>query len=165
MNEKVKGIEELDSVIFEPYRQMIYAFKTGTVPNYLKVGDTYRPVAVRLNEWKGKFPDLKKQYEASAQVDEDVYFRDYAVHKYLEIDLKKQRLLRDSANEIYYSNEFFKDVNINDLDEALEDIKIATIVKKLELSMTIIARKTRRKRCFITLVKVSGSLEKIKKKS
>lgn len=123
MNEKVKGIEELDSVIFEPYRQMIYAFKTGTVPNYLKVGDTYRPVAVRLNEWKGKFPDLKKQYEASAQVDEDVYFRDYAVHKYLEIDLKKQRLLRDSANEIYYSNEFFKDVNINDLDEALEDIK------------------------------------------
>lgn len=123
MNEKVKGIEELDSVIFEPYRQMIYAFKTGTVPNYLKVGDTYRPVAVRLNEWKGKFPDLKKQYEASAQVDENVYFRDYAVHKYLEIDLKKQRLLRDSANEIYYSNEFFKDVNINDLDEALEDIK------------------------------------------
>lgn len=123
MNERVKGIEELNKVIFEPYRQMIYAFETRTVPNYLKVGDTYRPVAVRLKEWREKFPDLQKKYESSAQVEEDVYFRDYAVHKYLEIDLKKQRLIKDGTNEYYYSNEFFKDVNVSDIDEAVEDIK------------------------------------------
>lgn len=123
MNERVKGIEELNKVIFEPYRQMIYAFETRTVPNYLKVGDTYRPVAVRLKEWRERFPDLKKKYESSAQVEEDVYFRDYAVHKYLEIDLKKQRLIKDGTNEYYYSNEFFKDVNVSDIDEAIDDIK------------------------------------------
>lgn len=123
MNKRVKGLEELKNVIFEPYRQMIYAFETQTVPNYLKVGDTYRPVAVRLKEWREKFPDLQKKYESSAQVDKDVYFRDYAVHKYLEIDLKKQRLIKDGTNEYYYSNEFFKDVNVSDIDEAMEDIK------------------------------------------
>ncbi len=123
MNKRVKGIKELENVIFEPYRQMIYAFETQTVPNYLKVGDTYRPVAVRLKEWREKFPDLQKKYESSAQVDKDVYFRDYAVHKYLEIDLKKQRLIKDGTNEYYYSNEFFKDVNVSDIDEAMEDIK------------------------------------------
>lgn len=123
MNKRVKGLEELKNVIFEPYRQMIYAFETQTVPNYLKVGDTYRPVAVRLKEWREKFPDLQKKYESSAQVDKDVYFRDYAVHKYLEIDLKKQRLIKDGTNEYYYSNEFFKDVNVSDIDEAVEDIK------------------------------------------
>ena len=46
----------------------IYAFKTNSVPNSLKVGDTYRPVSVRLNEWKKYYPNLQKEYEGKAKI-------------------------------------------------------------------------------------------------
>ena len=74
---------KIDSIIFcrvEPY---IYAFETNTVPNFLKVGDTYRPVNVRLAEWKKIYSDLEKKYEHIAKVDENTYFRDYSVHDFL----------------------------------------------------------------------------------
>ena len=59
-----------------------------------------------------------------AKVDEETFFRDFAVHKYLENDIKKSRLLPDSLESIpYYSNEFFKDATPNDLDNAIIDIK------------------------------------------
>ena len=64
----------LDSLIrgrVEPY---IYAFETNTVPNFLKVGDTYRPVEVRLDEWRKFYSDLKKKYEHIAKVDDNTYF-------------------------------------------------------------------------------------------
>ena len=60
----------------------IYAFTTNTVPNYLKVGDTYRPVDVRLDEWREHFPHLKREFDDSAKIGE-VFFRDYSVHVYL----------------------------------------------------------------------------------
>ena len=44
--------ELLDKIIVGIVEPHIYAFTTNTIPNYLKVGDTYRPVSVRLNEWK-----------------------------------------------------------------------------------------------------------------
>ena len=44
----------------------IYAFTTNTIPNYLKVGDTYRPVEVRLDEWREHFPNLKREFDLSA---------------------------------------------------------------------------------------------------
>lgn len=108
-------------MVVEPH---IYAFTTNTVPNYLKVGDTYRPVSKRLNEWREFFPELEKQYENKAIIDEETYFRDYAIHQYLENDLNKQRLKPDDLEDgIYYSREFFKDIQIMEIDNAIEDIK------------------------------------------
>ena len=40
----------LDGIIIGRVDPHIYAFTTNTVPNYLKVGDTYRPVSERLQE-------------------------------------------------------------------------------------------------------------------
>ena len=42
----------LDNIIIGRVDPHIYAFSTGTVPNYLKVGDTSRGVRVRLEEYK-----------------------------------------------------------------------------------------------------------------
>jgi len=47
----------LDEIIIGRVEPQIYAFTTETIPNYLKVGDTYRPVETRLNEWRKYFPD------------------------------------------------------------------------------------------------------------
>lgn len=115
----------LDSVIIGRVDPHIYAFTTGTVPNYLKVGDTYRPVSVRLNEWKEHFPDLQKQYEEIAKVDKNVYFRDFAIHSFLENEKKRIRLeKKDLPEGVYYSREFFKETTANDIAEAIEDITL-----------------------------------------
>ena len=45
----------LENLIVGRIEPHIYAFTTNTVPNYLKVGDTYRPVNVRLDEWRDYF--------------------------------------------------------------------------------------------------------------
>ena len=89
---KIEAIDILDRIIIGRVDPHIYAFTTNTVPNYLKVGDTYRPVSQRLNEWRVFFPELEKQYENKAIIDEETYFRDYAIHQYLENDLNKKRL-------------------------------------------------------------------------
>lgn len=125
MNEnKIEAIDILDRIIIGRVEPHIYAFTTNTVPNYLKVGDTYRPVSKRLNEWSKFFPKLEKQYENKAIIDEETYFRDYAIHQYLENDLNKQRLKPDDLKDgIYYSREFFKDTQIMEIDNAIEDIK------------------------------------------
>lgn len=118
------NIELLDELIIGRVEPQIYAFTTGTIPNYLKVGDTYRPVATRLNEWRKHFPELEKKFQEVAKVDEETFFRDFAVHKYLENEVKKTRLSRGSLASIpYYSNEFFKDATSNDLEDAVNDIK------------------------------------------
>jgi hypothetical protein len=117
-------IQILDELIVGRVEPHIYAFSTETIPNYLKVGDTYRPVETRLNEWRKYFPELQKKFQEVAKVDEETFFRDFAVHKYLENEIKKSRLLPDSLESIpYYSNEFFKDATPNDLDNAIIDIK------------------------------------------
>lgn len=56
---KIEAIEVLDRIIVGRVDPHIYAFTTNTVPNYLKVGDTYRPVSQRLNEWRVFFQNLK----------------------------------------------------------------------------------------------------------
>ncbi|MDW2919266.1 DEAD/DEAH box helicase family protein [Mesomycoplasma ovipneumoniae] len=114
----------LDRIIIGRVDPHIYAFTTNTVPNYLKVGDTYRPVSQRLNEWRVFFPDLEKQYENKTIIDAETYFRDYAIHQYLENDLNKKRLKPEELEDgIYYSREFFKETEINDINNAIEDIK------------------------------------------
>ena len=48
----MREIRELDKIIYGRINPHIYAFMTNTIPNYLKVGDTYRPVNVRIAEWR-----------------------------------------------------------------------------------------------------------------
>lgn len=104
----------------EPY---IYAFSTNSIPNYLKVGETYRHVSIRLNEWKRYFPDLKKEYEIIAKVD-DLYFRDFSVHNFLENEKQRKRLQQvDAPHGVYYSREFFKEATKEDVVEAVDAIK------------------------------------------
>ena len=120
----MEGKEILDQIIVGRVDPYIYAFSTNTIPNYLKVGDTYRPVSVRLNEWKKYFPDLEEEYKEKAIINEDVFFRDYAVHKFIEEELGKTRLIESMLEEgIYYSNEFFENATSDDVKEAIKDIK------------------------------------------
>ena len=120
----------LDDIIIGRVEPHIYAFTTNTIPNYLKVGDTYRPVAVRLKEWREYYPELEKRYEHSAKIDGKVYFRDFAVHQFLEFDKGRIRLLPTDISEgIYYSREFFKDTDVEDIQEAILDIERDYTVK------------------------------------
>ena len=101
----------------------IYAFSTNTIPNYWKVGDTVRPINVRLAEWRKHYQDLTQEYSRAAKVG-DNFFRDYAIHRYLEYELGKERLQREDMPEgLYYSNEFFKDINVENLEDAFKHIE------------------------------------------
>lgn len=104
----------------DPY---IYAFETNTVPNFLKVGDTYRPVEIRLDEWRKVYSDLKKKYEHIAKVDDNTYFRDYSVHDFL-IQNGFRRIEKDDVKSgIYLSNEFFMNAKKENVEEAIKDIQ------------------------------------------
>lgn len=101
----------------------IYAFETGTVPNYLKIGDTYRPVETRLNEWRRYFADLQKRYDEPATAGNE-YFRDLSVHEYIIREKGRKRLEKTTLPNIpYYSNEFFENATTGDVDEAIQDIR------------------------------------------
>ena len=119
----------MDSSILQKYivgrvEPQIYAFSTGTVPNYLKVGDTYRPIDQRLDEWRRFFPDLEKEYSAISKVDDEVYFRDFAVHSFLEKEKQYHRLLPTDIEGLpYYSREFFQDATDQDVVEAIRNIQ------------------------------------------
>jgi len=118
------NLDVLDSIISGRVEPQIYAFSTETIPNYLKVGDTYRPLEKRLDEWRIYFPELEKKFSDIAKVDDDTFFRDFAVHSFLEKELKKIRLEKGLFREIkHFSNEFFKDTNIRDIQNAIQDIK------------------------------------------
>lgn len=116
--------ELIDTLIIGRVEPYIYAFSTESVPNYLKVGDTYRPVLQRLDEWRRYFPNLRSRYSAVAKVDEETYFRDFAVHRYLEHQLQRSRLRpSDLSEELYYSREFFREATEEDLRQAMADIE------------------------------------------
>jgi len=119
----MKDLRELDNLIIGRVEPHIYAFTTNTIPNYLKIGDTYRPVSKRLKEWEEYFPNLEKKFEGSARINNDVYFRDYSIHRFLEYEKYRERLSQvDVPQGVYYSKEFFKHATINDIEEAIADI-------------------------------------------
>jgi hypothetical protein len=125
MKKLIRDLTVLDNLIIGRVEPNIYAFTTNTIPNYLKVGDTYRPVSTRLKEWEKHFPQLKKQFEGIAKVANEVYFRDFSVHQYLTSDLQKTRLRKENIGDsIYFSDEFFKDINAGDVVAAIADINI-----------------------------------------
>lgn len=115
----------LQGLIVGRVEPQIYAFSTGTIPNYLKVGDTYRPIERRLNEWRKYFPNLVRKYSEVAKIDEQTFYRDLSVHNFLENDLNKNRLQIDSIPDIpYYSKEFFENTSIEELQTAITDIRL-----------------------------------------
>ena len=59
----------LDTIIVGRVEPHIYAFTTNTIPNYLKVGDTYRPVALRLQEWQTYFPESGRTARGGGKMD------------------------------------------------------------------------------------------------
>ena len=116
----------LDSIIVGRIDPHIYAFRTNTVPDYLKVGDTYRPISVRLKEWEQIFPNLEhlEDWEWVAKTQNEKYFRDFAVHYYLEEIKHLHRLQPDDIPNLpYYSREFFENAKPEDVDEAILDIE------------------------------------------
>lgn len=127
MKQSLFDTTTIDGLIIGRVEPHIYAFETKTIPNYLKVGDTYRPVGVRIAEWKKIYDNLvhKSEWEWLAKVGdtETRYFRDYAVHSFLKSIGKDRLQPEDIGRDIYYSDEFFKDTNPLDVDKAIEDIK------------------------------------------
>ena len=120
----MKDLSILDSLITGRVEPHIYAFTTNTIPNYLKVGDTYRPVSKRLSEWREYFPNLEQKFEGSAKITDNVYFRDYAVHSFLETERHRTRLsFGDLPADVYYSREFFRGATVVDVEEAIADIR------------------------------------------
>jgi len=119
-----KNASILNKIIVGRVEPHIYAFSTNSVPNYLKVGDTYRSVSTRLNEWREVYPELKKEYEEKSMINEEIFFRDYSVHQYLENDLNKERINKDNfPNLKYVSKEFFKNTDVVDVQAAIKDIQ------------------------------------------
>ena len=130
----------------------IYAFLTNTVPRFLKVGDTYRPVRVRIGEWKDKgfaigdkdhgFREGTDYASWPASLEQGVFFRDYEVHRYLMRIAKMERItpavlkalprVGESADgkKKPYSNEFFRYVSEDSapaisIDEATGNVRSA----------------------------------------
>ena len=112
----------LDGIIIGRVDPHIYAFTTETIPNYLKVGDTYRAVQIRLEEWRKHYPGLKPAFEGIAKTQDNRIFRDYSVHWFLENERKRQRLSKGEFPTLYYSNEFFREANVKDVEDAIADI-------------------------------------------
>ena len=114
----------LDKIITGRVQPHIYAFRTGTIPDYLKVGDTYRPVDVRLDEWRSKYDSLEEVCRKEAAVSEEIFFRDFAVHQFFEEVLMLHRLEKgEIPADVYFSNEFFQGATGENVEAAIEDIR------------------------------------------
>ena len=102
-------VSTLEGVLVGRVDPQIYAFTTETIPNYLKVGDTYRPLQTRLDEWRKHYPNLIHKFNHSAKLESGNIFRDFAVHDYLELIKHYHRLQpHEIEDDVYYSREFFE---------------------------------------------------------
>ena len=79
-----------------------------------------------MGEWRRFFPDLEKKFAAVSKVDKDVYFRDFAIHEFLESERHYHRLLPTDIEGLpYYSKEFFEHATAKDVEDAMTDIRKA----------------------------------------
>jgi hypothetical protein len=115
--------EIVDKVIKGRVEPHIYAFITDTIPSYTKIGDTYRSVNVRIDEWRAKYENIIKLCQESALVNEETYFRDHAVHDYLKNKGYNQLKPDQVPPGIYYSSEFYEGVEKGDVTDAITEIK------------------------------------------
>lgn len=111
---------ELKRIVTGRVEPHIYSFATNALPNCLKIGDTYRPVDERLGEWRRYYPNLQEVSRHKATVIENVFFRDYAVHKNL-LHNGFAQLTLDPDKQIH-SKEFFESVSKSDVEDAVSDI-------------------------------------------
>ena len=119
----MEGNEIIDQVITGRVDPKIYAFETDTVPSFLKVGDTYRPVNVRLREWAAHYEGIKWIYDHIAKVSEDTFYRDHAVHQYLKEHGFRRAEESDFGKGVYVSKEFFQGAKKRDIESAIDDIQ------------------------------------------
>ena len=119
----MEGIDILDQIITGRVEPKIYAFETDTVPSFLKVGDTYRPVRTRLKEWAAHYEGIKWVYDHIAKVSEDTYYRDYAIHQYLKEHGFRKAEESDFGKGVYVSKEFFQGAKKRDVESAIDDIQ------------------------------------------
>ena len=122
---KCKNRDEINREICGRVEPQIYAFTVKEAKNFTKIGDTYRPLNLRLSEWKNIFGDtLTPIYRHSAIINGKAYFRDISVHKFLEKN--HNRLSKEKSEKLrlpYYSKEFFENiVTPQNIDEAINDI-------------------------------------------
>src|SRR5574344_495184 len=117
---------EVDKYIVGRVYPQIYAFVTNDVPPSLKVGDTYRPIDVRLSEWRHYYKDLEYVFSDLAVVNKedenDIFFRDYSVNQFFIGKDKNHLLPKDINKGVYYSQEFFRDAHKEDVIAAIKDI-------------------------------------------
>ena len=132
--DELKIVEDSIILRLDPF---IYAFSTNTIPSYLKIGDTTKGVDNRIDQWRKILNErlapqkvtLKEEYRHPAVVnptatdDKKIYFRDYEVHKYLKESLGKKSISDTEPNLLkFYSNEFFKNVSVEELEDAIDEI-------------------------------------------
>lgn len=132
--------EKIEKKLKGRIKPKIYAFKTNTVPSFVKIGETYRTVDERLSEWSKIYNDIfeyedkkDKQHnpffvdDSILKNNKDVYFRDLSIHKYLrsknkhqfeESDREKYKISKD----LYISKEFYLGIEKKDLNNAIRDI-------------------------------------------
>ena len=115
----MEGSEIVDQIITGRVEPKIYAFETDTVPSFLKVGDTYRPVHVRLREWAAHYEGIRWVYDHIAKVSDDTFYRDYAVHQYLKEHGFRRAEESDFGEGVYVSKEFFQGAKKRDVESAI----------------------------------------------
>lgn len=104
----------------------IYAFRIEQFPPSYKVGDTFREVDTRINEWRNIYRNLELTHDTgwewSAMVG-DRFFRDYAVHRYLEDEKGRKPMAPEAFGDNHPSSEFYLDTEIKDIEEAIAHIR------------------------------------------
>lgn len=119
------GLKEVNEIFKVKVEHKIYSFYTNTIPDYMKIGDTYRQVAIRLNEWKRVYKNLRPNQIFDAHINNEAFFRDLAVHQYLRNDKQKHIVTPEEVDGItaFCTELFGQDVCTEDIIEAIDDIK------------------------------------------
>lgn len=104
----------------------IYAFRIETFPPSYKIGDTFRGVDVRIDEWRRIYHGLRLSHDKSWRWNamiKDSFFRDYAVHRYLEEEKGRETMKPEDFGAHHPSTEFYLDTEIEDIEEAIQFIR------------------------------------------